>query len=111
MKTLLPGAASLAIALLIVHPTALAKTVQGGEPTRLFRHVGTFDVMAGNGSNVAEIVDVTTNGSRRGNGGNALPQSGKLARSLQAQLEWFSKGFSEMETAIPSLALNPGFDK
>lgn len=30
----------------------------------LFRWVGTFDVMAGNGSGVAEIVDVTTNGKQ-----------------------------------------------
>ncbi|WP_020587310.1 esterase-like activity of phytase family protein [Desulfobacter curvatus] len=31
---------------------------------KLFRHVGTFDVMAGNGSGVAEIVDVTTDGKQ-----------------------------------------------
>ncbi|WP_319576702.1 esterase-like activity of phytase family protein [uncultured Desulfobacter sp.] len=30
----------------------------------LFQHVGTFDVMAGNGSGVAEIVDVTGNGKQ-----------------------------------------------
>ncbi|MCG8550998.1 MAG: esterase-like activity of phytase family protein [Desulfobacterales bacterium] len=29
-----------------------------------FRHVGTFDVMAGNGSGVAEIIDVTGNGKQ-----------------------------------------------
>ncbi|BBO89381.1 esterase-like activity of phytase family protein [Desulfosarcina ovata] len=33
-------------------------------PTALFQHVGTFDVMAGNGSAVAEIVDVTVNGKQ-----------------------------------------------
>ncbi|BBO82174.1 alkaline phosphatase [Desulfosarcina ovata subsp. sediminis] len=33
-------------------------------PMALFQHVGTFDVMAGNGSAVAEIVDVTVNGKQ-----------------------------------------------
>ena len=37
---------------------------QGGDPSGLFQHVGTFDVMAGNGSVVAEIVDVTINGKQ-----------------------------------------------
>jgi hypothetical protein len=40
-----------------------AFAVQGGQPgdNWFFRHVGTFDVIAGNGSAVAEIIDVTTN--------------------------------------------------
>ena len=33
-------------------------------PLERFRHVGTFDVMAGNGSAVAEIVDVSVNGKQ-----------------------------------------------
>ncbi len=33
-----------------------------GKPSEAFRHVGTFDVMAGNGSAVAEIVDATRDG-------------------------------------------------
>lgn len=41
-----------------------AKTVQGGDPDGLFSAIGTFDVMAGNGSAVAEIVDVTNNGKQ-----------------------------------------------
>ena len=32
--------------------------------TRYFQHIGTFDVLAGNGSAVAEIVDVAANGKR-----------------------------------------------
>jgi hypothetical protein len=40
------------------------RTVQGGDPSGLFQHVGTFDVMHGNGSAVAEIVDVTVNGKQ-----------------------------------------------
>ncbi len=40
------------------------KTVQGGDPTGLFQAIGTFDVIAGNGSAVAEIVDVTDNGKQ-----------------------------------------------
>ncbi len=43
---------------------ALAKTVQGGDQNGLFRSVGTFDVIAGNGSEVAEILDVTVNGKQ-----------------------------------------------
>lgn len=31
---------------------------------KVFQHVGTFDVMAGNGSGVAEIIDVSVNGMR-----------------------------------------------
>ncbi len=41
-----------------------ARTVQSGDPAGQFRHVGTFDVMDGNGSGVAEIVDVTINGKQ-----------------------------------------------
>lgn len=37
---------------------------QHHESQGLFRHVGTFDVMAGNGSGVAEIVDVTIDGKQ-----------------------------------------------
>nr|WP_320190600.1 esterase-like activity of phytase family protein [uncultured Desulfobacter sp.] len=37
---------------------------QQRESQELFHHVGTFDVMAGNGSGVAEIVDVTTDGKQ-----------------------------------------------
>lgn len=43
---------------------AAAKTVQGGDPGGLFATIGTFDVMAGNGSAVAEIVDVSNNGKQ-----------------------------------------------
>jgi len=43
---------------------ALAKTVQGGDRNGLFRTVGTFDVIAGNDSEVAEIIDVTVNGKQ-----------------------------------------------
>nr|MBP6683675.1 hypothetical protein [Halioglobus sp.] len=43
---------------------ALAKTVQGGDQNGLFRTVGTFDIIAGNGSGVAEILDVTINGKQ-----------------------------------------------
>jgi hypothetical protein len=51
----------------IVPTTILAKdtrTVQGGDPSGLFRKIGTFDVIDGNGSAVAEIVDVTINGKQ-----------------------------------------------
>lgn len=41
-----------------------AQAVQGGDPSGLFWTVGTFDVIEGNGSDVAEIVDVTTNGKQ-----------------------------------------------
>jgi hypothetical protein len=41
---------------------AAAKGNKGKE--ELFRHVGTFDVMHGNGSSVAEIVDATKNGNQ-----------------------------------------------
>ena len=41
-----------------------ARTVQGGDPLGLFSTVGTFDVMAGNDSEVAEILDVTINGKQ-----------------------------------------------
>jgi hypothetical protein len=40
------------------------RTVQGGDPTGLFQHVGTFDVIEGNDSAVAEIFDVTINGKQ-----------------------------------------------
>ncbi|RPH96853.1 MAG: alkaline phosphatase, partial [Lysobacterales bacterium] len=43
---------------------AAAQTVQGGDPSGLFWPVGTFDVIAGNGSDVAEILDVTINGKQ-----------------------------------------------
>lgn len=43
---------------------AAAKTVQGGDSGGLFATIGTFDVMAGNGSAVAEIVDVSNNGKQ-----------------------------------------------
>jgi uncharacterized protein YjiK len=43
---------------------AVAKTVQGGDQNGLFRTAGTFDVIAGNGSEVAEILDVTINGKQ-----------------------------------------------
>ena len=39
-------------------------TVKDGNATGLFQQIGTFDVMAGNGSAVAEIVDVTKNGKQ-----------------------------------------------
>lgn len=40
------------------------RTMQGRDPAGLFRHVGTFDVIDGNGSAVAEIVDATVNGKQ-----------------------------------------------
>jgi hypothetical protein len=43
---------------------ANAHTVQAGDPSGLFWTVGTFDVIAGNGSEVAEIMDVTINGKQ-----------------------------------------------
>lgn len=43
---------------------AAARTVQTGDPSGLFWTVGTFDVIAGNGSEVAEIMDVTINGKQ-----------------------------------------------
>jgi hypothetical protein len=43
---------------------AIAKTVQAGDPDRMFRPVGTFDVMEGNGSSVEEIIDATVNGKQ-----------------------------------------------
>jgi hypothetical protein len=41
-----------------------AETVQAGDPSGLFWTVGTFDVITGNGSEVAEILDVTINGKQ-----------------------------------------------
>jgi hypothetical protein len=55
------------IAILALIPTLVfakgPKTVNRNA-SGLFHHVGTFDVIAGNGSAVAEIVDVTTNGKQ-----------------------------------------------
>lgn len=48
----------------LVPVTAFAETVQGGDASGLFWPVGTFDVMEGNGSSVAEIMDVTINGKQ-----------------------------------------------
>jgi len=48
----------------LIPVTTFAKTVQGGDASGLFWPVGTFDVMDGNGSSVAEIIDVTTNGKQ-----------------------------------------------
>jgi DNA-binding beta-propeller fold protein YncE len=46
-------------------PLAAGAADPGGPPdARLFRHVATFDVMAGNGSAVAEIVDVSPDGKQ-----------------------------------------------
>ena len=41
---------------------AAATVVSAAPSEQVFQHVGTFDVMAGNGSAVAEIVDVSVNG-------------------------------------------------
>jgi len=58
-------ASALAVAIGGVLPgAALAKTVQAGDQNGLFRSVGTFDIIAGNGSGVAEILDVTINGKQ-----------------------------------------------
>lgn len=43
---------------------AQARTVQGGDASGLFHSVGTFDVIAGNSSEVAEILDVSINGKQ-----------------------------------------------
>ena len=52
----------LAVALAAALPSVgAAKTVQGGDPSGGFWTVGTFDVITGNGSEVAEILDVTVN--------------------------------------------------
>ncbi len=48
----------------LVPVTTFAQTVQGGDASGLFWPVGTFDVMEGNGSSVAELIDVTTNGKQ-----------------------------------------------
>jgi hypothetical protein len=60
------GALLLAFTLLLAATpqAAPAQTVQGGDPGGLFWPIGTFDVIAGNGSGVAEIVDVTINGKQ-----------------------------------------------
>lgn len=55
------GGVAVLLSILLVSAPLLADG-RHGEP--LFRWVGTFDVMAGNGSGVAEIVDVTTNGKQ-----------------------------------------------
>lgn len=55
----------LAVALAASLPNVgAANTVKGGDPSGLFWTVGTFDVIAGNGSEVAEIIDVTINGNQ-----------------------------------------------
>ena len=67
MKKIVIAALGLIVATALVPDLIFAKgprTVQGGDPSGLFRHIGTFDVMAGNGSAVAEIVDVTVNGKQ-----------------------------------------------
>jgi hypothetical protein len=57
--------AAVVTALAVTAPmTALAKTVQGGDAGGQFWHTATFDVIEGNGSGVAEIVDVTVNGKQ-----------------------------------------------
>lgn len=66
MKISLLATTGLLAAFAFASTTGLAhgRTVQGGNPDGLFKKVGTFDVMAGNGSGVAEIVDVTINGKQ-----------------------------------------------
>jgi hypothetical protein len=65
MKSRVFMVASLMLTSMLVPAAGWAgTTVQGGDPTGLFRHIGTFDVIAGNGSAVAEILDVTTNGKQ-----------------------------------------------
>lgn len=64
MKKTIITAAALAAALAFAQTTLPARTVQGGDPGGHFEKIGTFDVMAGNGSAVAEIVDVTKNGKQ-----------------------------------------------
>src|SRR5918996_2251602 len=70
----------LAVASLMVSGIVSAAEIRSGTPSEanqgraaakgkknkeeLFRHVGTFDVMDGNGSSVAEIVDATKNGNQ-----------------------------------------------
>lgn len=57
---------AIATALTVFAMPALSKgpTVQGGDSSGLFQHIGTFDIIGGNGSAVAEIVDVTINGKQ-----------------------------------------------
>lgn len=68
MKHITTAGVFLILALSLIPINVVAKqmrrTLQGGDPSGLFQHVGTFDVMAGNGSGVAEIVDVTINGKQ-----------------------------------------------
>lgn len=65
MKKLVCAAVSLLVVLAVAPSMAVSGHLQrpekNGSPGR-FQHIGTFDVMAGNGSSVAEIVDVTRNG-------------------------------------------------
>lgn len=67
MKKLLITAVGLIVASVILPASIFAKHPgwqHCRRPAGMFKHVGTFDVMAGNNSSVAEIVDVTTNGKQ-----------------------------------------------
>jgi uncharacterized protein YjiK len=67
MKERVVAAMGLIIALTLIPALAFAKgqkPMHCQDSSGMFRHVGTFDVIAGNGSAVAEIVDVTTNGKQ-----------------------------------------------
>ena len=67
MKKLFVFAVVHIISLALIPTLAFAmgpKAMHHQETSGLFRNVGTFDVIAGNGSAVAEIVDVTVNGKQ-----------------------------------------------
>ena len=67
MKNIRVAGIILVLTMALIPTIVIAKktrTLQGGDPSVLFQHIGTFDVMEGNGSGVAEIVDVTINGKQ-----------------------------------------------
>ena len=63
MRKLILTGVSLTVALTMMQSTAFGRGGPVKDP-KLFQHVGTFDVIAGNGSVVSEIVDVTRNGKQ-----------------------------------------------
>lgn len=56
------GALVLSALTVAISGIASAETARPADPAGLFRTIGSFDVMAGNGSGVAEIVDVSNDG-------------------------------------------------
>ena len=67
MKNIATAGIILILTLALIPTNVVAKktrTAQSGDSSGLFHPIGTFDVMDGNGSGVAEIVDVTINGKQ-----------------------------------------------